>query len=222
MPAWYDLLTEKERWDAQARFWSAIAQTFAKSPAIFCYDLMNEPVVPGGKQDNWLGSAFGGKHYVQFISRERGQRERWEIAAAWIKQLTAAIRKNDSSHLITVGLVDWSLNRKGLTSGFIPAKIVGEADFLCVHLYPAKANLEADLETLAGFAAAGKPVIIEETFPLKCSIEDFDRFLLASRKNAQGWIGFYWGTPPEELRKSTALADALLLAVARPILQADR
>src|SRR6266542_3064367 len=47
VPAWYDKLTEKERWDVQAHFWQAVAGRCADNPAVFCYDLMNEPVVPG-------------------------------------------------------------------------------------------------------------------------------------------------------------------------------
>src|SRR4051812_43644867 len=50
VPAWYDTLRESERWDAQAAFWTAVAGRCKASPAVFCYDLMNEPVVPGGKQ----------------------------------------------------------------------------------------------------------------------------------------------------------------------------
>jgi hypothetical protein len=49
VPAWYDRLAEPERWAAQGHFWEAIARRCASSPAVFCYDLMNEPVVPGGK-----------------------------------------------------------------------------------------------------------------------------------------------------------------------------
>ena len=66
VPEWYDKLTEQKRWAAQAVFWEAIAKICAKSPAIFCYDLMNEPVVPGGakKRDDWLGPAFAGKYFV--------------------------------------------------------------------------------------------------------------------------------------------------------------
>jgi aryl-phospho-beta-D-glucosidase BglC (GH1 family) len=52
VPAWYDKLAEKDRWDVQARFWAAVAGRCADSPAIFCYDLMNEPVVPGGRRKN--------------------------------------------------------------------------------------------------------------------------------------------------------------------------
>ena len=73
VPAWYDKLAEKDRWDVQARFWEAVAGRCADSPAVFCYDLMNEPVVPGGKRKDgdWLGPAFGGKHFVQFITLDQ-------------------------------------------------------------------------------------------------------------------------------------------------------
>src|SRR4029079_12807494 len=35
VPAWYDTLSEVERWKAQARFWEAIAEAGSKSPAVF-------------------------------------------------------------------------------------------------------------------------------------------------------------------------------------------
>ena len=46
IPKWYDKLGEAERWSVQALFWEAIAKTCKDSPAIFCYDLMNEPILP--------------------------------------------------------------------------------------------------------------------------------------------------------------------------------
>jgi len=173
---------------------------------------MNEPVVPGGrrKEGEWLGPAFGGNHYVQFITLDQQDRPRPEIARQWIRHLSAAIRKQDKRHLITVGLVDWSLDRPGLTSGFVPVKIVDDLDFIAVHLYPEKGKVEEALKTLAGFSV-GKPVVIEETFPLKCSLAELEQFIDGSKQHATGWIGFYWGKPPEELRKSKELKDALTL-----------
>ena len=212
VPAWYDSLDEKRRWGVQARFWEAIAGRCARSPAVFCYDLMNEPVVPGGrkKRDDWLGPAFAGKHFVQFITLEQAGRPRPAIARRWIERLSAAIRKHDRRHLITVGLVPWSLDRPGLSSGFVPEKIVEELDFVSVHLYPERSAPKAALETLAGFSV-GKPVVIEETFPLKCSVAELGQFIDDSSKVASGWIGFYWGKTPQECRQSNRIQDALML-----------
>jgi hypothetical protein len=212
VPAWYDRLSEKERWAVQARFWQAVARRCAESPAVFCYDLMNEPVVPGGKRKDadWLGPAFAGKHYVQVITLDQASRPRSDIARQWVHHLTTAIREKDRRHLITVGLVDWSLDRKGLTSGFVPDKVAGDLDFIAVHIYPKAGKINDALDTLAGFSV-GKPVVIEETFPLACSPKELEEFIDRSRTHAAGWIGFYWGKPPEELRRSKSIADGLTL-----------
>jgi hypothetical protein len=210
VPAWYDKLSEKERWAVQARFWQAVAGRCASSPAVFCYDLMNEPVVPGGKGKDWLGPPFAGKHFVQFITLDQADRPRPDIARQWVHHLTAAIREKDKRHLITVGLVDWSLDRPGLTSGFVPEKVTDDLDFVSVHLYPKKGKVDEALKTLAGFAV-GKPLLIEETFPLACSPQELEEFIEGSKKHAAGWIGFYWGKPPKELRRSKTISDALTL-----------
>ena len=210
VPAWYDALGEAERWAVQARFWAEVARTCVGSPAVFCYDLMNEPVVPGGRraEGDWLGQPFGGFCYVQFITLDQGDRPRPEVARAWVARLAAAVREIDRDHLITVGLVDWSLDRPGLTSGFLPASIVPEVDFLAVHLYPQKGKVEEALETLRGFAF-GKPVLVEETFPLACSGTEMRQFLRDSRATAAGHIGFYWGQTPEELANPRTISEAI-------------
>jgi hypothetical protein len=212
VPGWYDRLTESERWDAQTCFWRAVAGRGAKSRAVFCYDLMNEPVVPGGrrKDGDWLGPAFAGKHYVQVITLDQRDRPRPDIARAWVRRLTAAVRAADKDHLVTVGLVDWSLDRPGLTSGFVPDKVAADLDFLSVHLYPQTGKLDAAAETLTGFAV-GKPVLIEETFPLRCTLREFEQFIEQSRGHAAGWIGFYWGESPDDLRRSKTIRDGLVL-----------
>jgi hypothetical protein len=213
VPAWYDALSESERWEEQAKFWSAIAEICKDSPAVFCYDLMNEPVVPGGKRQpgDWLGPAFGDKHFVQVISLDQAGRQRPTVAEEWTAKLTSAIRKIDRRHLITIGLVDWSLDRPGLTSGFVPQTIAGNLDFLCVHIYPERGKVKDALETLSGFAV-GKPVVIEEIFPLKCSMSEFGEFIEKSHATAAGHIGFYWGKTPEELRQGKTIGDAITLA----------
>jgi hypothetical protein len=212
VPAWYDGLAESARWATQAHFWEAIARHCADSPAVFCYDLMNEPVVPGGKRQpgDWLGPGFAGKHFVQFITLDQAGRPRPEVAREWVRTLVKAIRQHDRRHPITVGLVPWSLDRPGLTSGFVPETIAPDLNFVSVHLYPERGKVDEDLETLKGFAV-GKPVVIEETFPLKCSMEELGRFIEGSRGIASGWVGFYWGRTPEELRPAKTISDALTL-----------
>ncbi len=212
VPAWYDELDEPSRWNAQAAFWEAVAQRCVDSPAIFCYDLMNEPVAPGGtgKAQDWLGPPLGDKHFVQRITLQAKGRERPVIARAWIEKLAAAIRSRDQRHLVTVGLVPWSLDRPGLTSGFVPEKIHEPLDFLCVHLYPESGKLAEELETLKGFDV-GKPVVIEEMFSLKCSAEELGKFIDDSRPHAAGWIGFYWGKTPGQYREGKTIADAITL-----------
>lgn len=211
VPAWYDALPEKDRWAAQAVFWEAVAKTCAMSPAVFCYDLMNEPIAAPGKRTDWLGGAFGGKHFVQFVSLDIGDRKNHEVAKAWIDHLVAAVRRQDRKHLITVGMVDWSLDRPGLKSGFFPEKVAGSLDFVCVHLYPQTGKLEEDLATLKGFDI-GKPLVIEETFCLKCSPAELERFIEKSKAHATGWIGFYWGRTKAECIASKELGDKLMLA----------
>ena len=63
---------------------------------------------------------------------------------------------------------------------------------------------------LAGFSV-GKPVVIEETFALKCSVLELAQFIDRSKKNADGWLGFYWGKMPDELRGTKELSDLMTL-----------
>ena len=90
-------------------------------------------------------------------------------------------------------------------------KIADDLDFLSVHLYPKKGKVDEALKTLEGFVV-GKPVLIEETFPLNCSAQELEDFIEKSKKHAAGWIGFYWGKSPEELRRSNTISDALTLS----------
>jgi hypothetical protein len=210
VPAWYAALNESDRWAAQARFWQAVATTCARSPAVFCYDLANEPIVPSGKRapGDWQVGDLGGFTYCQFISLDQAGRERPEIARQWIAQLASAIRKCDRRHLITAGLLPNSLETPVSESGFAPPKVAGPLDFVCVHLYPVSSRLKQDLELLHGFNV-GKPVVIEEMFPMTCSVAELGEFIRASKVDAAGWVGFYWGQTPAELDRSTELSAKL-------------
>ncbi|EEF59159.1 cellulase family glycosylhydrolase [Pedosphaera parvula] len=203
VPAWYDALDESARWTAQARFWEAVAEVCASHRAVFCYDLINEPFSPGARREpgKWYpGILLGGYDFLQFIALDPAGRKREEIPVEWIRRMTTAIRKHDQSALITVGLLPWSREWHHL-SGFVPEKVAPELDFVSVHLYPDSKKSGEALESLRLFAV-GKPVVIEETFPLSCGAEELKTFLRASKVFACGWMGHYDGKTLEELNAS--------------------
>jgi len=213
IPDWYDKLSEKDRWRAQSVFWGAIAARCANHPNILCYDLMNEPVVPSGKREpgDWLSGELAGFYYIQFITLDQNGRDRTDIALDWIRTMKAAIRKYDKRHLITVGMLPWESDDPNAAYGFLPAKVATELDYLSVHVYPTSKNMQASLDVLKR-TSVGKPLVIEEVFPIHCSIPELRQFLRDSEKYANGWIGFYWGKTPDEYRKSNSIGDAITLA----------
>jgi CubicO group peptidase (beta-lactamase class C family) len=164
---------------------------------VFCYDLINEPISPAAPGTNWYsGKLFGGYDFLQYIARDPAGRTRGKIAAAWIDKLTAAIRQKDRTRLITVGLLPWVTGWQHL-SGFVPKDIAPHVDFLSVHIYPKTKQPDEALRALRE-CAVGKPVVIEETFPLECSIEELENFLRSSRDLACGWIWHYDGTTVQD------------------------
>lgn len=192
VPAWYDALPEPARWETQAFFWRSLARRYRGHPGIFCFDLMNEPVVPGRRRHDkgWLGPEFHGKCFVQFISLDGKQAPRLEIAKRWVTCLSQAIRAEDPDRLITIGLVDWSLEGMDQHSGFTPHEMLPLLDFLCAHVYPADGEVAVAVETVRRFCL-GKPLVLDETFPLRCDVQQIDQFLTAVRELASGFMGFY-------------------------------
>ncbi len=200
VPKWYDNFDTRTRWIAQENFWRAIAEAGASSPAIFCYDIMNEPFVPGGrrKHGDWRsGSLLGGYDFVQFIALENRHGTREELAHRWLAQMRAAIREQDTNTLITVGMLPWS-EKWHFLSGFDPHKCKDDLDFISVHIYPEK-KLPAEAMECVRECAVGKPLVIEETFPLSCNAPQLEKFLYDSREYATGWIGHYDGDSLSEL-----------------------
>jgi hypothetical protein len=213
VPAWYAALPKEGRWDAQAGFWKAVAGRCADSPAVFCYDLMNEPVVPAGRRPDgdWLlpGGIFG-KHFNQYVTLDPRGRPRPDIARRWVRHISAAVRAADRRHLVTVGLLSTDWEHEGVSSGVSPDVVAPDLDFVCVHLYPKSGEMDKALKDLKSFAV-GKPVVIEELYPLRCSPQELDRFVDASKAHAAGWVSFYWGEPPAELRASKKPRDMMLV-----------
>jgi hypothetical protein len=105
--------------------------------------------------------------------------------------LVSAIRTHDREHLITIGMLPaWGLSQT----------VVGpQLDFIAVHIYPNAGKVEDSITNLRQFDI-GKPLVVEETFPLSCGVPDERKFLLESRGIAAGWLGQYPDESPAELQ----------------------
>jgi hypothetical protein len=204
-PSWYASMVEKDRWAAQAAFWEALAKCCAGRAGVMAFDLINEPAV-GDKREpgKWVHeAALGGFHYVQFIALDQGGRDGAELWRQWAHTLVSAIRKQDERRLVTVGLLP--LPNSDMLSG-----VSKEVDYLSVHIYPKAGKIDEDIRTLKLYSL-GKPVIIEEIFPLECSQAELMDFIEKSKGIASGWISFYWGQPIADLKSSKLLGDRMLL-----------
>jgi hypothetical protein len=212
VPGWYDDLGEGERWEVQSRFWQAVATTCRHSPAILCYDLMNEPILAGAKPEtDWLAGELGGKFFVQRITLDLRGRTREEVAKQWVEKLTQAIRAIDPRHLITVGVIPWAHVFPGAKPLFYAPDVGSSLDFVSVHFYPKQAEVDKALAALKVYEV-GKPLVVEEIFPLSCSLEEADQFIQASQSHADGWISFYWGATIEENEAQGELKGAIVAA----------
>jgi hypothetical protein len=211
VPEWYDQMDEAERWEAQARFWSAVAKVCHGSSAVFCYNLMNEPIIGGSEPNEWLTGELGGKHFVQRLTLTPGNRAPREIAKAWVEKLTAAIRQQDPDHLITVGVIPWALIWPNAKPIFYAPEVSSNLDFVSVHFYPRKGEVEKALAALAVYDI-GKPLVIEEMFPLHCSVAELDESIQKSRQRVAGYLSFYWGKTIEEYEEEKTLKSALAAA----------
>jgi hypothetical protein len=212
VPQWYNDLEESPRWEVQSRFWEAVAATCASSPVIFCYDLMNEPIVTEDKKGrDWTPGAFGDRYFVQRITLDFAGRTQKQIAAAWVNKLVSAIRKHDPDRLITIGAIPWALTWPNAKPLFYSKEVSQKLDFVSVHFYPKSGEIDKALKALAAYNI-GKPIVIEETFPLSCSLQELDRFIDDSKNLATGWIGFYWGeTIPEYKQSNRTIAEDITL-----------
>lgn len=205
--AWYDALEEQDRWKTQEFFWETIARTCAGSPAVFAYDLINEPGAIGKPAEGWYLGRMGDVEFCQRLSLNPGVRNGDDVFREWTKRMIAAIRAHDPAHLITMGMLPFPRAYKTAAE---------QLDFVSPHLYPKTGKVDDEITLLKQFSR-GKPVVIGETFPLSCGVDDERDFLLKSRGIAHGWIGHWPDDSPAklaELKKAgkATIQDAVWLS----------
>ncbi len=186
---WYDSMDEQDRWKTQAFFWETIARTCAESPAVFAYDLVNEPAAVGKHADGWYTGRMGDVEFCQRLSLNPGTRIGDDVFREWTKRMVAAIRTHDQTRLITMGMLPFPGAYKSAAE---------QLDFVSPHLYPKTGKVDDEIMLLKQFAW-GKPVVIGETFPLSCAADEERDFLLKSRDFAHGWVGHWPDESPAKL-----------------------
>lgn len=210
VPAWYDELSTEDRWDAQANFWRHVAAACSGSPAVFCFDLMNEPILPAKTPDDqWLAGELGGKYFVQRIALDLGDKSRTELAAAWVKKLSDAIREEDEQTLITVGVIPWMFVFGGGKPLFYSDEVGGPLDFVSVHFYPRKGEVDKAVAALKKYDL-GKPLVVEEMFPLRSSTAEVQQFIDQTQSFTDGYFSFYWGRTTDEYKAQGDMKGAII------------
>ena len=140
---------------------------------------------------------------LSLARREDGIDFRDEHAAAWAEDLTSAIRTVDGAHLVTVAVAA----PFGALYFYVgPTHLAPIVDFMSVHLYPERTNID-ELELSLRASAIDMPVVIEELASYAGPTET-DAFLTRTVASASGWFAFYDGRSAEELMTLPAPAPA--------------
>jgi len=79
--------------------------------------------------------------------------------------------------------------------------VARQLDFVSVHFYPDHGKVDAALRALQVYAI-GKPLVVAEMFPLRCSPDELDEFIDRSRGFADGWLSFYWGESADDYERN--------------------
>src|SRR5690606_24741004 len=135
--------------------------------------------------------------FVQKLTDSPGKRTATEIAEAGVKTLTTAIREHDSAAPITVGVIPWAHVRPHAKPPGYSPEVGKHLDFVSIHMYPSSGEVEKAIKAVPVYDV-GKPIVIEETFPLSSTLEEFNTFIDGTTDVADGWIAHYFGHTIEE------------------------
>ncbi|RVU02404.1 hypothetical protein EOD41_00230 [Mucilaginibacter limnophilus] len=198
-PDWYVNTGERDRWNTQALFWRGVATAAEGSPAVFAFNLINEPITPSTNVSEWIpGEDFGGYWFVQHLTRQPAGRG-WEtVTRQWITQMKTAIRLHDDKTLITVGFI-------GL--GVI-SKFNDLLDYNSAHIYPESGKINEAINFVNNNVSS-KPLVIEETGPPSASFNELRTFINTTRPKTAGFISHYFGKTIEQLEQENTISAAI-------------
>lgn len=171
--------------------------------------------------------AAGGLFYVHALTTDLAGRTAVQVGDEWIAQMTAAIKAADPHTLLTVGMpsslgipaaaVQQMLTqtpshllpllgqwRGGPQPVLAPERPNAELDLYCLHSYPHTGAAGKAVEEIRTWAVSGKPLVVEETFPLHCTIREWRDYIHTADLDTAGWLTFYWGPPGDPEQQAAA------------------
>ena len=93
---------------------------------------------------------------MQRLALELKDRTREQVAEAWVNTMVDAIRKHDQRHMVTVGIIPWVFVFGGGKPDFHAPSVGKRLDFVAVHFYPKKGEVDKALTALKAYEV-GKP-----------------------------------------------------------------
>lgn len=210
VPAWYDELSYRERWDVQAFFFEHLTRNAASSPAVLAFELMSEPIIQEDPDAPWYSGEFDGYFFAQAIARGVPREESARVVREWVEHLSAAIRRHDNERLITIGAIG------AFHAGpFGVGNTAPLLDVLSPHIYPRWDNPDYAEIWVRSWAAADKPVVVGETHLFLSNEQMFREFLTTSSPVVDGYISFYFGAGADSFGDYSTDEAPEILAVHR-------
>jgi hypothetical protein len=191
--AWYDGLSEEERWFVQARFWRQVARVAAPSPAVLIYELTSEPITCDPPK--WYGGLLGDHFFAQCMVRRDFPSETFPRARRWTSIMRRTIRHEDKRHLVSIGMLPLPDDPFGYEN------LSSLLDVLVVHEYPESGRAGASIDVLRRVARQGRPVLLGEVFSL--DPETYERFLRGAEPVLDGSLSFFDGRLPDDVHETT-------------------
>ena len=151
----YEVCARPDLMAALETAWRGMGQAFRGRPAVFAYELQNEPYAPwkptaaiNGLWADWrLAHAPDAPetfpppptrpHETWLASV---QRFREDLATDYVRRMTTAIRETDDTHLITIGMhqksVPFDWYPPDAYAAFNPHRMAEYLDYTSIHYYP--------------------------------------------------------------------------------------
>ncbi|MFM9370101.1 cellulase family glycosylhydrolase [Streptomyces sp. Da 82-17] len=187
--AFTHLYEDEDLQHAQARMWRVLAERFDSHPALFGYDLINEP----------MGEIRPGEDLPTAARRI----EREQLTPMY-NRLAEAVRSADDDGWIFVEPTP--IVGEGVPTGL--GRVNDEKVVYAPHFYNTAMESGADYDPSAGWVEAyeravtqypaeyGVPVVVGEWGPLNNSLPNMNRFyrdaMASLSRYSSGWAGYVW------------------------------